>query len=72
MPDDDMKAWRERLGMKAWRERLGMKEVAAAKEMDMPAQTYRNYEDGRRPVPAPIRKLMRYIERFGPLDGESR
>jgi DNA-binding transcriptional regulator YiaG len=51
--------------LKAWRERLGLKEVQAAAAMDVPAQSYRNWEDGRTAVPRAVATLARYIERFG-------
>ena len=54
--------------LKAWRTRLGLKEVDAARALDVPAQTYRNWEDGRtKTVPRPVILLTRYVERYGPL-----
>lgn len=59
--------------LKIWRERLGLKEVDAARALDVPAQTYRNWEDGRtKRVPRPVIRLTRYFEKFGALpDDES-
>lgn len=54
--------------LKAWRRRLELKEVGAAAAMGVPAQSYRNWEDGRTAVPRAVTTLCRYIERFGVLD----
>ena len=57
--------------LKLWRSRLGLKEVEAARALDVPAQTYRNWEDGRtKSVPRPVRRLTRYVEKFGVLADE--
>lgn len=53
--------------LRAWRERLGYREVQAAAVMGVPAQSYRNWEDGRTAVPRAVATLTRYIERYGPL-----
>lgn len=54
--------------LKAWRVRLGLREVQAAKALGVPVQSYRNWEDGRRGVPALAVMLARYIERFGVIN----
>jgi DNA-binding transcriptional regulator YiaG len=54
--------------LRAWRLRLGLSEVQAARAMNKPVQTYRNWEDERRRVDPMAEPLTRYIERFGPLD----
>ena len=51
--------------LKAWRVRLGLREVEAARTLGVPAQSYRNWEDGRRAVPPLAVTLIRYIDRFG-------
>jgi len=53
--------------LKAWRMRLGLSEVQAARALNKPAQTYRNWEDGRRRVDPMAERLTRYIELFGML-----
>ena len=57
--------------LKAWRQRLGLREVDAARALDVPAQTYRNWEDGRtKTVPRPVIRLTLYVEKFGVLVDE--
>jgi len=56
--------------LKAWRERLGFSEVQAARALNKPTQTYRNWEDGRRRVDPMAERLTIYVERYGPLAAE--
>lgn len=53
--------------LRAWRDRHGLKEVDAARALGVPAQSYRNWEDGRRAVPALVVTLILYIDQFGVL-----
>lgn len=48
-----------------WRKRLGLREVQAAAAMGVPAQSYRNWEDGRTGVPKAVETLTIYIEKYG-------
>lgn len=40
----------------------------AAKLLNAPLQTYRNWLYGRIEVPGPVEKLAEYVERYGPLE----
>lgn len=49
----------------AWRSRLALPQTEAAKRLALPAGTYRNYEQGRRAIPAPVAALAAYVEAYG-------
>jgi Predicted transcriptional regulator len=55
----------------AWQERLDLSQVAAARLLNVPPQTYRNWIYGRTEVPRTVTKLCAYVERFGPLEDEA-
>jgi DNA-binding transcriptional regulator YiaG len=53
----------------AWQTRHGLTQVAAAKALGIPVQTYRNWIKGRYPVSPMAEKLCGYIDRGGLIDG---
>lgn len=48
-----------------WRNRLGFSQSEAAKALNVPVGSYRNWEQDIRRVPEPVALLTRYVERFG-------
>ena len=50
-----------------WRARVGLTGKQAAPALGIAENTYWGYEQGRRPIPAPIIRLARYIEKYGVL-----
>lgn len=52
--------------IKDWQSRLGVTQLAAAKLLAAPAQTYRNWITGRRLAPSYVRVLCFYVEKYGP------
>lgn len=52
--------------LKDWQLRLGVTQLAAAKLLAVPAQTYRNWITGRRLAPSYVRVLCFYVEKYGP------
>lgn len=56
--------------LQAWQERLGFSQVAAARALAVPAQTYRNWLHGRRTIPEPVALLCAYVERHGFLESQ--
>jgi hypothetical protein len=49
----------------AWQARHGLTQVAAAKALGIPVQTYRNWIKSRYPVSPLAQKLCAYIDRGG-------
>lgn len=48
-----------------WRHRLGLSQSQAAKALNVPLGTYRNWEQGIRRIPGPVELLCRYVEYYG-------
>jgi DNA-binding transcriptional regulator YiaG len=48
--------------MKAWRERLGLSQSQAAIELCTPKGTFQNWDQGKRRIPGYVEKLCQMIE----------
>lgn len=51
--------------LRAWRARMGLSQEAAAQRLSVSLDTYKSYENRRRPVPDRILKLADFVERDG-------
>lgn len=61
-------------GVLAWQQRVvgtgyGA-QVEAARLLNAPPQSYRNWLEGRTTPSGPVQRLMRYVEKFGKLEDD--
>ena len=50
------------LALKRWRKSLRLSQPRAAKALNTPVGTYRNWEQGRRVVPGAVALLTKYVK----------
>lgn len=63
MTPDELMAWQARVVGTGYGA-----QTRAAKLLNTPLQTYRNWLYGRVEVPSPVERLAEYVERYGALE----
>lgn len=65
MKHTDVLAWQQRVVGTCYGA-----QVEAARLLNAPPQSYRNWLDGRTTPSGSVQRLMQYVEKFGPLEYE--